>query len=163
MNLEPSRLHSSKVPKDKFIQFGDILINSTGVGTLGRVAQVYQENPNYTVDSHVSIVRPGNRVTIDYFGLNLLNQQDHFESLGTGSTGQAELNRYSIANTDFLLPSKSLQLKFTSVVEPMRKSMIIMQNQNTNLRRTRDLLLPKLISGEVELDKSEIYCMVDIA
>ena len=101
LNVEPSRRHLNKVPEDKLIRRGDILINSTGVGTLGRVAQIYQELPNCTVDSHVSIVRPGNKVAIDYFGLNLINQQDHFESLGTGSTGQAELNRDSIANLTF--------------------------------------------------------------
>jgi len=156
LNLEPFRRHLNKVPKDKLIRPGDILINSTGVGTLGRVAQIYEEIPNCTVDSHVSIVRPGNKVTIDYFGLSLINQQDQFEHLGTGSTGQAELNRDSIASMDFLLPPKSLQLQFTSIVEPMRKSMTVMLNRNTNLRRTRDLLLPKLISGNLNVENMDI-------
>lgn len=123
---------------------------------MGRVAQIYEEIPNCTVDSHVSIVRPGNKVTIDYFGLSLINQQDQFEHLGTGSTGQAELNRDSIASMDFLLPPKSLQLQFTSIVEPMRKSMTVMLNRNTNLRRTRDLLLPKLISGNLNVENMDI-------
>jgi type I restriction enzyme, S subunit len=156
LNLEPSRRHLSKVPKEKYIQFGDILINSTGVGTLGRVAQVYQVLSNSTVDSHVSIVRPNNNVTIDYFGLSLLNQQNHFESLGTGSTGQSELNRDSIANSDFLLPPISVQLRFNGIVEPMRKSMITMLSKNYNLRCTRDLLLSKLISGELNVDPIDI-------
>ena len=156
LSLEPSRRHLSKFTKDKFIKFGDILINSTGVGTLGRVAQVYQELQNCTIDSHVSIVRPGNKVTIDYFGLNLLNQHEHFESLGTGSTGQAELNRDSIANTDFLLPHKSLQLEFSRIVAPMRKNMIAIQNKNSNLSCTRDLLVPKLISGEIDVHNLDI-------
>jgi len=156
INLDLSRRHLSKVPNEKYIQFGDILINSTGVGTLGRVAQVYQKLSNFTVDSHVSIVRPKNNVTIDYFGLSLLNQQDHFESLGTGSTGQSELNRDSIAKSDFLLPPISLQLRFTSIVEPMRKSIIIMLSKNNNLRCTRDLLLPTLISGELNVDSIDI-------
>jgi type I restriction enzyme, S subunit len=156
INLELARKHLSKVPKDKFVQHGDVLINSTGVGTLGRVGQVYEELSDFTVDSHVSIVRPGNKVTIDYFGLNLIYQQDHFESLGTGSTGQTEINRESIASTDFLLPPNSLQLQFTNYVEPMRICMIGMHNKNTNLRRTRDLLLPKLISGELNVEHLDI-------
>ena len=48
-----------KVPEERFIRKGDVLINSTGHGTLGRVAQVNQEPfEKTTVDSHVTIVRP---------------------------------------------------------------------------------------------------------
>jgi type I restriction enzyme S subunit len=151
LNLEQSRRHLSKAPRDKIIQFGDVLINSTGVGTLGRVAQVYQDLKNCTVDSHISIVRPGNKVTMDYFGLHLLTQQAHFEGLGAGSTGQAELSRDSIANTDFLLPSKGSQLLFTDMVKPLRKNIILMINKNINLRNTRNLLLPSLISDKVKV------------
>ena len=55
-NLDLVRRHSSKIPVEKSIQFGDVLINSTGIGTLGRVAQIYKEIPDCTVDSHVTIV-----------------------------------------------------------------------------------------------------------
>jgi type I restriction enzyme S subunit len=128
-----------------------VLINSTGVGTLGRVAQVLQDIKDCTVDSHVTIVRPSESVDADFLGLQLFELQGHFESLGQGATGQTELGREAIANTDFIAASKDIQEKFSATVKPMRGLVVWLLEKNENLRQTRDLLLPKLISGEVEV------------
>src|SRR5437762_9236421 len=93
LNLESARKHRTEFTSTKLLNFGDVLINSTGTGTLGRVTQVYQDLPNCTVDSHVTIVRPETNISIDYFGLYSLNNQHHFARSGVGSTGQTELSR----------------------------------------------------------------------
>jgi type I restriction enzyme, S subunit len=152
LNLSLARRHITKVPVEKYVKFGDVLVNSTGIGTLGRIAQVYQEVTDCCVDSHVSIVRPNDRVSVDYFGFYLLTLQPLFDSLGVGSTGQTELSRDTIANADFVLPPKKLQEKFTEFVLPLRKQVILLTEQNANLRRTRDLLLPRLVSGEISIE-----------
>ncbi len=156
LSMEQSRRHLTKVSNEKLVRFGDVLVNSTGIGTLGRVAQIYQDIPNCTVDSHVTIVRPGDKVVIDYFGFYVLGLQSYFDSLGVGSTGQTELNRESIANTSLVLPPKELQEAFATLVYSMRRNIILMLAKNANLRKTRDLLLPKLISGEVDAERLEI-------
>ena len=153
LDLGESRRHSTKVSDGKLVQFGDVLVNSTGIGTLGRKAQIYQNIPNCTVDSHVTIVRPNEDVNIDYYGFYSLGLQAHFDSLGVGSTGQTELSRESISNTRFLLPPSDLQELFSKLVSPMRKNIVQIVAKNANLRRTRDLLLPKLISGEVDVER----------
>jgi type I restriction enzyme S subunit len=58
LTLDPARKQIKPIPADKRIRFGDVLINSTGVGTLGRVAQVYEKLVDCTVDTHVTIARP---------------------------------------------------------------------------------------------------------
>jgi len=156
LSLDAARRHSTVVSEHKVVRFGDVLINSTGIGTLGRVAQVYQNLSNTTVDSHVSIVRPNGRVRPDYFGLFLQGLERHFDSLGVGSTGQTELGRERIANTDFLLPSKDIQDRFGKIVAPLRQSITLLFAKNANLRRTRDLLLPRLVAGEVDVAGMEI-------
>ncbi len=69
LDLSLARSHLPKSINDKWIKFGDLLINSTGDGTLGRSAQVWFEPNNLTVDSHVTIVRPANAPLIFYIGL----------------------------------------------------------------------------------------------
>ncbi|MEO5559372.1 MAG: restriction endonuclease subunit S [Dokdonella sp.] len=151
LNLAEARCQSKSVSPDKLVRRGDVLINSTGVGTLGRVAQVQKEMKDCTVDTHVSIVRPGSNTDHDFFGIALLSMQPHFEAQGVGSTGQTELSRGRIADTSVLLPSNDLQQCFGGLVGPMRQLAVTLQSKNTNLRTTRDLLLPKLISGELDV------------
>ena len=156
VSLNAARKHATKVPPAKGLRFGDVLVNSTGIGTLGRVAQVYQQLQDCTVDSHVSIVRPNDRVALDYFGLYLLGLQTYFDSRGAGSTGQTELSRNAIGDAVFLLPPKLLQDRFADIVAPMRTTMVLMATKMDILRRTRDLLLPKLISGELDVEELDI-------
>ena len=156
LNLELARKHSKKVPDVKFVIFGDVLVNSTGVGTLGRVTQVYENLHDCTVDTHVTIVRPVDSINIDYFGISLLQLQQHFEHMGAGSTGQTELNRHAMGEVNFLVPPISLQNSFSQIVSPMRKFMIQAFIKNHNLRKTRDLLLPKLISGQIDVENLDI-------
>lgn len=151
LNLEPARRQTKPVPPDKQVRFGDVLINSTGVGTLGRVAQVYQELGECTVDTHVTIARPNPETDLDFFGCTLLSHQETFDRLGVGATGQTELSRTSIAGVELAVPPTRIQRRFGELARPMRAAAMTHANQIQNLRRTRDLLLPRLLSGQVEL------------
>lgn len=83
----------------------DIVINSTGVGTLGRVAQVTSVPEPMTVDSHVTIVRPNQKVVdARFLGLAIRALEAEVEALGEGSTGQTELSRSRLAELRILLP-----------------------------------------------------------
>lgn len=151
LDLSAARRQCKPVPKEKLVVAGDVLINSTGVGTLGRVAQVMEPLESCTVDTHVSIVRPLSDVDHDFFGLVMLSKQPHFEAQGVGSTGQTELSRGRISDTAILLPPKPMQDQLGKLVHPMRQLSVRLQAKNGNLRTTRDLLLPKLISGELDV------------
>jgi type I restriction enzyme S subunit len=151
LSLEPARRQTKPIPTDKQVRFGDVLINSTGVGTLGRVAQVYQELGEYTVDTHVTLARQNTEVDLDFFGLTLLSHQETFDRLGVGATGQTELSRTSIANVELVVPPLAIQASYGEIARPMRKAAITLTTQIQNLRQTRDLLLPRLLSGQVEL------------
>lgn len=92
---------TKKVNAERFINVGDVLVNSTGTGTLGRVAQVREaaEEPT-TVDSHVTIVRPEpNKFFQDFFGYMLIFIEDEIKAAGEGCGGQTELARSVLANS----------------------------------------------------------------
>jgi type I restriction enzyme S subunit len=151
LDMSQSRRQSKIVPIEKHVRFGDVLVNSTGVGTLGRVAQVYEHPENTTIDTHVTIVRPGPKANVDWFGSTLVGMESYFEKQGAGATGQTELSRTRIAETEVVFPGADIQARFSATLAPMRQLMIALARKNTNLRATRDLLLPKLISGEIDV------------
>lgn len=155
VSLEPARRQSKPVPADKFVLEGDVLINSTGVGTLGRVAQVLNGLNETTVDSHVTIARAASGIDASFFGLQLLALQEHFERQGVGATGQTELSKKAIADAALVIPPNGLMQEFGRHVQPIRKQAELLRTQNTRLRAARDLLLPKLISGEIDVGRAE--------
>jgi type I restriction enzyme S subunit len=98
INTEFSRRHDLKtkpIGAEKFVRVGDVLVNSTGTGTLGRVAQVREEpSEPTTVDSHVTIVRPiPGKFYPDFFGYVLRNIEPEIQESGDGCGGQIELAR----------------------------------------------------------------------
>jgi type I restriction enzyme S subunit len=61
-----------------------------------------------------------------------------------------------LENEQVALPPPSLQQLFSEHVKPLMSQVITSGCQNRNLRRTRDLLLPKLISGELDVEHLDI-------
>ena len=151
IDLSFARSHKPKVINDKWLQFGDLLINSTGDGTLGRAAQVWFQPHNLTVDSHVTIVRPAAENMIFYIGLWGTQHEKEIESLHTGSTGQTELPKDRVKALELLLPDKETLKRFNSLIAPMAATIVLNQEENNRLASIRDALLPKLMSGEIDV------------
>ena len=71
ISFSESRLHDvsqKQVPFEKMLRKGDVLINSTGAGTAGRVAQLLEETVPTTIDGHMILLRPTEEVDPVYFG-----------------------------------------------------------------------------------------------
>ena len=91
-----SRLHNNAikpVPREKLLRNGDVLINSTGTGTAGRVAQILKVPMPTTIDGHMILLRPAKELDFLYYGYAIKAQQAKIEGLAEGSTGQTEINR----------------------------------------------------------------------
>lgn len=151
IDLSLARTHTPKKMNEKWLQFGDLLINSTGEGTLGRTAQVWFNPEKMTVDSHVTIVRPKSKELIYYIGFWGLLHEREIESLHTGSTGQTELPRERIKAMELVVPDQETLAKFNAIVQPMTGTIINNQIQNNKLAALRDALLPKLMAGEIDI------------
>lgn len=103
-----ARFHdpSKKFSKDKVVRVGDILINSTGVGTAGRCAFVRELPDSGTVitDSHVLIVRVKDYYTAGCLEYSLFSIQDKLQTFMDGSTGQGEFDKQILFNIVTGLP-----------------------------------------------------------
>ena len=104
VNFDLGRRHDAaakRVTPERFVRAGDVLVNSTGTGTLGRVAQLREEPPEpTTVDSHVTIVRPVDGLFCpEFFGYALVAIEEQIQEGGEGCGGQTELSRSKLAET----------------------------------------------------------------
>jgi type I restriction enzyme S subunit len=158
VNQSLARRHdtSKRAVSGRELETGDVLVNSTGVGTLGRAAQIWALKESAVADSHVTVVRAnGSQISSLYLGLDLTGRERELEALGEGSTGQTELSRSRLSAMPVLLPCNKVQKAFDKFVEPLVQRITSNQIETVTLAATRDLLLPKLISGEIRVKDAE--------
>ena len=100
------------------IQTGDVLINGTGVGTIGRAA-AYLHDAAALPDNHVTVVRPGETLDPVYLAvyLNSVAGQLQVDQRFRGSSGQIELYPSDIAEFSVWLAPETLQLEIRQLVE----------------------------------------------
>ncbi len=153
LNLELARRQDKEIPDLKLVQKGDVLINSTGAGTLGRVTQVHEDLPDTTVDTHVTIARPLQEISSAWFGAAISHIESYIETLGEGATNQLELKREVIGRIDLVCPAMDIQNQFQKIVEPMQQQILNLIKQNTHLLKLKETLLPRLMSGELDVSK----------
>jgi len=157
IDLSLARLHDTKTPKEKYIKFSDALINSTGVGTLGRVSVVEFEPEKITCDSHVTICRANSeKINPQYLAVTVTQLQQYFEFMASGSTGQVELNRSLISGIKIRVPNREIQDKYSErVIDIWCQKQNLLQ-ANENLNKTKEMLLPRLISGKLSVADLDI-------
>lgn len=149
LSLKDSRYHNyslKKVAEEKILKKYDILINSTGVGTLGRVCQNLLDNENLIVDTHVTIVRPNlEKINPIYLGFAIRNNQKFIESLGEGSTGQTELKRQRLADeVEIFYPEDiKTQEKIASILSALDDKIEINNEMNKTLEEMAQTLFKR--------------------
>lgn len=118
INYELARLTSKekKITEEKLLKSGDILINSTGTGTLGRTAQIFNVDKDITVDTHVTIVRPSEDIDARYLGYIIRVNESLITSLGKGATNQIELASKDLEKIKINIPSKEIQTKISNIL-----------------------------------------------
>ena len=160
VDFSKSRRHDfAKRPVDgRALQLHDVLVNSTGVGTLGRLAQVFHLHETTIVDSHITIVRANSETDPLFLGLNLIGREVEIEELGEGSTGQTELSRTRLGDLKIITPSSAVQRMFGAVVHPFLLRISENDKQSRALATMRDTLLPKLLSGELSVSGLRAEC-----
>ena len=133
----------------------DALVNSTGVGTLGRVAMMPICPEEVVVDSHVTVVRGSNDKESFFISSTLLNRQTEIEALGEGSTGQTELSRVVLGSVPVIFPSSQLIFAYFDSAYTIQDKIEKNDQASVALASTRDTLLPELISGEIRIPDAE--------
>ena len=130
--LDESTLN--KYPEDEYMQDGDIVINSTGTGTLGRVgfyrSTANRNNIPIVPDSHVTVIRSYRELHDFYLYAFMKANQSELEKKGEGSTNQKELKPLTLKELYVPIPPYEEQLRIAvsinnafSLISKLEKSL----------------------------------------
>ena len=104
-----------KYPEEEYMRDSDIIINSTGNGTLGRIGMFHDSdriNENIIVpDSHVTVIRASEFLSADYIFYVLNYYQPYLEKSCSGSTNQTELKPAVISELFVPVPPVNEQIR----------------------------------------------------
>ena len=134
--------------KALFLTTGDIIMSLTG--NVGRVCLVYGDD--YVLNQRV--VKLSAKEPIDQsFIYALVRDKQMLTILENLSNGTAQQNLSPIKMGELLIryPSSNLQEDFNKKVSPMIEMICKLNLQNTKLREARDILLPRLMNGQIEV------------
>lgn len=132
---------------ERLLQKDDLLINSTGVGTAGRV-NIFNLTGKYFVDSHVSILRLDKSKLLPLYVLYQLYYNIGFkniEKMATGQSGQIELAIKTIANIKIQVPTLADQQKIVFQIEKLEKQIVEAQAMIDNSKQQKQEILDKYL------------------
>ena len=116
---------------DRIISNNDLLICSTGTGTLGR-CNIFRapDDSRYMTDSHITIIRLNGHILPEVFKAwfeRPRTQEKLYSDCVSGSTNQIELSKEKLKNMNILVPPINLQKQFASFVKQVDKSKFVVQ------------------------------------
>lgn len=128
----------STIKKDMFTQDGDLLINSTGEGTLGRTSVITKDFTNLLYDSHILLIRVNERIVPDYlvFILNSKFGQDQINKYKSAlATKQTELGLENLKKIQIPLPPTDIQNKIVEHINKQKMQIKELRQQAETLRK----------------------------
>jgi type I restriction enzyme S subunit len=136
------------------IESGEILIAMTGA-EVGKIGVVAKTNKRLWLNQRVGKITPKNSNHISYIHtmFNVLNFTEVVRNEAMGSA-QPNISSQGIENIKTLIPEINLIHNFSSLYNDKFRLFYESLSENQELTNLRDTLLPKLISGELEINET---------
>ena len=140
---------SALVIEEKFSRKGDVLLNSLGQGTLGRV-HLYISDSKVIIDQFITILRTSSFTKSAYLAYKLCSPEYQMiiENSVTGSTGMWVLTINNIRKLKIHCPTDSDFNVISGIIDNNCAQMARNVSENYNLGVLRDSLLPKLFQTD---------------
>lgn len=130
---------------------GDIVVARTGA-TVGFAKRINKYHPQSVFASYLVRLKSIDSEMNYYIGIIVEsdNYKEYIQSVA-GGAAQPQANANLMGGFLLFKPTVDLIFKFNKIIEPIMDQKELLQQQNTQLRQIRDRLLPRLISGKLEV------------
>ena len=139
------RNNGDRVPQKYLIKAGDILFSWSAT-----LMAIIWEGEDGWLNQHLFKVSPAEGIGREYLLQSLQCTKEEFKNLTTGST-MKHIQRGKLDQVYVNVPDKSIMKKYSDICENYREQIIALSRKKALLREARDRILPKLMSGEIEV------------
>ena len=102
-------------------------------------------------NQQINSIIPKEDVSSYYVYLTMQNMSEYIEMLGSGGSTTNNLNKTQFSKIKILVPEAKILSQFHEIVEPLFMKIKENQIEIENLTKLRDTLLPKLMSGDIDV------------
>ena len=143
-----------KYTAEDFLFIDDVIINSTGTGTLGRVGILSKECfypvAKIVPDTHITVVRTHKEIVSSYIFFMLKHMQPKLEISGEGSTNQKELRPDYIKNLLCPIPPIGEQLKIVDVITESNEALKVIDTKEFEISDVIASLKSKILELAIQ-------------
>lgn len=143
--------------QENFLNPFDVVVNSMGEGTLGRVSIFIDYIKKVVVDGCITVVRGKNKATSLFLYQNLSQREDEIINLSKGSTGQTTLKKEDLVNLKLVIPEAKIIENFANISQNLYLKKYQNNMEIKYFCKLREKLFKKLISDELTIVKSEKF------
>ena len=152
MNDSAKKITVLGLQKSSARMFPAYSVMMTSRATIGVVA--INTQPACTNQGFITCV-PNEKLSVYQIYFWMAENKEKIISLASGATFK-EINRTTFRQLPIVIPDIVVSKQFNELFSPIGKQIENLITRKVNLRKTRDLLLPKLISGEIDVERVEV-------
>ncbi|MBU4316895.1 MAG: restriction endonuclease subunit S [Proteobacteria bacterium] len=138
--------HGALSQRKKFVPAYSVLVSC--IATVGLVALTSQQ---CQTNQQINAIVPINKNASLYLYFIAKSLRSTLRDLGSGGSATLNVNTKSFADIECLVPTEKNIQNFNRVVKPLFDKILELENESSALVNIRDNLLPKLMSGEIEV------------
>lgn len=136
----------SDVQKNKILDKNDIVVSC--IGSAGAYALVSRPSQ---FNQQINAIRFNKDEYVYFTFCYAKGLKEILQALGSNGATMTNVNKGKFEQIEIILPNKELLTKFHQFAKPCFESILNLQNQNQRLREARDILLPRLMMGMIEV------------
>lgn len=139
-------IEGAQTQKNKYIPPNSVMISCIGtVGLVSITTEVCQTN------QQINSIILNNEDDLYFFYESMLRMKDLLDGLGSNGATMTNVNKSKLEKLIIISPSKDIVKQYNDVCKPLFESALNLSRKNVYLKNMREALLPKLMSGEVEV------------
>ena len=121
------------------------------VSCIATVGLVSINTKSSHTNQQINTVIPHNKSALFYLYQHIKNNEELLKNMGRGGTTTLNVNTKSFSNIRLLIPTETTLERFNEIVEGLFKKIELNMQESRTLSLLRDTLLPRLMSGELEI------------
>lgn len=130
--------------------------DSICVSCIATVGLVVITSEDSQTNQQINSLIPNDKKYLYYLYSLLQSKYDYLNAIGSSGSTTKNINKRTFENISILNPNYESISKFYDICKPIFDSILNYQVQNDKLSQTRDTLLPKLMSGEIDVSNIKI-------